>query len=375
MMNGGNIWLPVMVFAMIHTCENNKTVTHFDWQQFPQLPDAVGFAGSFAGVSEGYILVAGGANFPRGTRPWTGGIKQWSDKVFALGEGADRWEIVGKLPRPMGYGVSLTWRDQVILLGGGDQKRHYAHAYAMRYAAGKLEIDSLPTLPKAIANASGALIGDVIYIAGGLASPTATEAMANFWALDLAKPAAERHWEVLEPWPGDPRMLAVAGAVDHTFYLLSGVSLSVNDSDASPSRTYLTDAFRYTPGLGWQKIADLPHAVAAAPSPGYTTRDQRLLVFGGDDGSLAEQHSALKDEHPGFTTDILAYDVKRDAWQTEGTIATDKQPDPAQNPNASTWAPVTTTGISWGNRYVMPMGEIRPGVRTNRVLSVTLLDE
>jgi len=215
MMNGGNIWLPVMVFTMIYACENNKTVTQFDWHQLPQIPDDVGFAGVYAGVSNGHLLAAGGANFPHGTRPWTGGIKQWSDKVFAFREGADHWEIVGKLPQAMGYGVSLTWQDQVILLGGGDQKQHYAHAYSMRYAAGKLEIDSLPALPNAIANASGALIGDVIYIAGGLASPTATEAMANFWALDLAKPNAERHWEVLEAWPGDPRMLAVAGVVDH----------------------------------------------------------------------------------------------------------------------------------------------------------------
>jgi len=127
--------------------------------------------------------------------------------------------------------------------------------------------------------------------------------------------------------------------------------------------------------LGWQKIADLPHAVAAAPSPAYTTSDRRLLVFGGDDGSLAEQQRTLQDEHPGFTTDILAYDVKSDTWHTEGAIATDKQPDPMYNPNASTWAPVTTTGINWGNRYVIPMGEVRPGVRTNRVLSVTPLVE
>jgi hypothetical protein len=41
------------------------------------LPDAHGFAGCFAGLSGGRLLVAGGANFPDGVMPWDGGKKTW----------------------------------------------------------------------------------------------------------------------------------------------------------------------------------------------------------------------------------------------------------------------------------------------------------
>ncbi|MCH5720072.1 hypothetical protein [Niabella hibiscisoli] len=38
------------------------------------------------------------------------------------------------------------------------------------------------------------------------------------------------------------------------------------------------------------------------------------------------------------------------------------------NPGASTWAPVTTPLIVWDGKIILPQGEARPGVRTNRVL-------
>src|SRR4051794_14537917 len=54
-----------------------------EWKQLPSLPDAEGFAGSFAGVSNGALLVAGGTNFP-GKKPWEGGAKVWYDTVYVL---------------------------------------------------------------------------------------------------------------------------------------------------------------------------------------------------------------------------------------------------------------------------------------------------
>ncbi|MEC3878988.1 galactose oxidase [Parapedobacter sp. 10938] len=366
----GNIWLPVMVFTMIQACENKGTVTHFDWQQLQQLPDAVGFAGAYAGVSNGHLLVAGGANFPEGTRPWSGGVKQWSDQVFVFKADAGEWERAGSLPRPMGYGVSVVWRDSLIIIGGSDRARHYADVFAITYTEGELKTSAWPSLPAPLANTCGALVGDVIYVAGGLSSPIDTTASNGFFALDLSKPAAERRWETLESWPGAPRMLAVAGAMGDGFYLLSGVSLSVNPGDSLPTRTYLVDAFRYEPQVGWTEIADLPHAVAAAPSPAFTTRNDEVLVFGGDDGRLAPQAGALKDRHPGFSTDILAYDLATDSWRVDGKLPVDKLANPENDPNASTWAPVTTTGVVWNDHYILPMGEVRPGVRTNRVLAV-----
>lgn len=367
-------WIVMMALAIGQGCDRADHLS-VAWQQLPQVPDAVGFAGAYAGVSNGQLLVAGGANFPEGTRPWSGGVKHWNDKVFALAEGSGAWKEIGQLPRPMGYGVSLTWQNGVILLGGADQATHYADAYIMRYEAGDLLIDRLPDLPAPCANACSAVINGVIYMAGGLSHPADTTAMHTFWSLDLKKPQADRMWEVLPSWPGSSRMLGVAGVADDAFYLMSGVALRVPPGDSVAQRTYLKDAYRYLPDGGWQRVADLPHAVAAAPTPAYAAPTGELLVFGGDDGALANQVSVLKDSHPGFRQEIISYQPDKDSWRIAGTLPIDKQENTENDPNASTWAPVTTTAVYKDDRYVLPMGEVRPGVRTNRVLVATLSTE
>ncbi len=362
-----NVCLSLIVLTMGQACKDSVTGTGFVWDQLPQLPDPVGFAGAYAGVSNGHLLLGGGANFPEGTRPWSGGVKQWSDQVFALAEGSDKWQLVGRLPRPMGYGISLSWRDSVLMIGGADQLRHYRDVYVLSYKQ-ELVIDTLPYLPEPLAYACGVMAGDTLYIAGGQRDPSATEAAHVFWAMDLSKPADERRWKILEPWPGKARMLSVAGVMNDSFFLFSGVSLEVPAGETNPRRKYLTDAYRYTPDEGWYQIRDLPSPVAAAPTPAYMGENRELLVFGGDDGSLATHNNQLQDRHPGFTTAIRAYDPTTGEWRIAGKVSTDRHPDPEQHPNASTLAPVTTPLVVWNDAIVLPSGEVRPGVRTNRIL-------
>ena len=68
------------------------------WTKLPPLPDRHGFAGAFAGVSNGALLVAGGANFPD-KAVWEGGKKFWSDKIFVLEKPDGEWRSGGKIQR------------------------------------------------------------------------------------------------------------------------------------------------------------------------------------------------------------------------------------------------------------------------------------
>lgn len=339
---------------------------YLSWSQLPAIPDTLGFAGSFAGVSQGTLLVAGGANFPGGA-PWTGAAKVWIDKVFALEKPDGQWQEVGRLPRPLGYGVSVTWQDALICLGGSDAARHYADVFMIRYLQGKISIEVLPALPRAVASASGLVIGDVLYVAGGLAQPDAAAAEHNFWRLDLAAPASKRAWEELPAWPGPARMMAVVGSQDNAFYLFSGVQL-VAGKNQQTDRVFLRDAYRYTPRLGWEKLTDLPQSVAGAPSPAFASGQSHLLVFGGDHGRYFAQNNDLKDRHPGFSDQVLGYDTITNTWASFGKMPVDQKADAVRNPQASTWAPVTTPAVVWQGKLVIPGGEVRPAVRTTRVL-------
>ena len=321
------------------------------WEKLPPLPNRGGLGGPYAGVSQGKLLVAGGANFPQAP-PWEGGTKRWYDTVYALSELQGDWKAAGKLMRPMAYGVSATAPAGVICAGGSDLQRHYRDVFLLRLLAGGLETKALPPLPRPMANGCGAMSGNTFYIAGGIEEPTSTNALRTFWALDLA--AATPAWRELEPWPGPARMLAVAAVQDGAFFLISGTTLS-GDAEGKPVRRYLTDVHRYRPGSGWKQVADLPRPALAAPSPAPVLEGAGILVLSGDDGTKLGFRPMQ--QHPGFTKDILAYQVNADTWTRMGEV-------PATQ--------VTVPAVAWRGRYVIPNGEIRPGVRTPEVWSFSV---
>jgi N-acetylneuraminic acid mutarotase len=332
--------------AAISCAEGFRPTLH--WSQLPLLPDKLGMAGSFAGVSGGALVVAGGANFPD-KMPWEGGTKVWRDPVFVLDQPNGQWRHAGKLPRPLGYGMSVSHADAVICAGGSDATRHYRETFRLRWENDAIQTEALPLLPRPCANLSGAVVGDTLYVAGGIETPLATNTMSAFWALDLSD--AKAQWRELEPWPGPSRMLAIAAAQGGDFFLFGGVGLR-GGPDGKPERIWLRDAWRYRTGAGWTRLADLPKPCVAAPSPAPVVKG-RVLLLAGDDGSRVSFQPL--DKHPGFPKTVLAYDFTRDCWSEAGEV-------PA--PRA------TLPCVEWRGMFVVPSGEARPGVRSPEVWSM-----
>ncbi len=319
------------------------------------LPDRHGLAGMFAGVSRQALLCAGGTNFP--DQPLAqGGKKVWHGRVFVLESPDGPWQVAGQLPRPNAYGISAVWRDAVIVAGGGDATANFREAWLMRWNGRQLGFEPLPALPVTTANGCGAVVGDILYVAGGQETPNSTRALRRCFALDLT--ASDRSWREV-PWPeaAAGRILAVSGAHGGWFYLISGADLIPGQGSAA-ERRYLVDAWRYRPEVGWERIADLPHAVAAAPSPAMDDGHQRLVIAGG----VSPEFLATLPKsgpHPGFPREILTYKVNSNTWSAT-TSAGD-------NPPPRVTAPV----VCWKGRYVIPSGEVAPGIRTPTVLTFT----
>ncbi|HSH93778.1 MAG TPA: hypothetical protein VK968_06505, partial [Roseimicrobium sp.] len=219
------------------------------WKRLASLPDKEAFAAMFAGVSNGRLIAAGGANFPD-KRPWEGGTKVWYDTVYVMDTPSSEWKTAGKLPDPTAYGVSVTTADGVVCIGGSDSKQHKRDVFLMSIKDRTLDFKPLPPLPKPCANMCGARATDFIYIAGGSETPDATNALHTFWALNLN--AIKKGWLKLEPWPGPARILATAGALDGSFYLIGGAGLKPG-ADGKPVREWYKDVYRYTPGKGWER--------------------------------------------------------------------------------------------------------------------------
>lgn len=314
--------------------------------KLPDLPDVHGRAGMFAGISHGTLLVAGGANFPE-RKPWEGGTKAWYDTVYALETNSSAWKIVGKLPQSLGYGVSATYDDGVVIIGGADATKHYAEGQVLKWKDGRLTSKSLPDLPQSLAYGCGALIGSKLYVSGGQTAPD-TPAINSLYRIDLA--SAEPKWEVLKDCPGPGRMLAAAAVQGQSLIIAGGVTL-VKDEQGQLQRKYLDTVYSYDDQEGWKELAKLPRPSTAAPSPCPNTK-RGFLLLGGDDGS---QLGVDPTKHEGFRKEFWEYDAAKNSW----SVFT-KTLEPR----------VTTPCVLWNDLYVVPSGEIAPGRRTPTMMVI-----
>lgn len=358
-----------------------------DWAELPELPpplDAahhLGVAGAFAGAHGDALIVAGGANFPE---PVWSSEKVWRDDIFVLlREIQDkavsyRWLSGGKLDKAIAYGASASTPQGVVCMGGNDAQHTYADVFLLRWnpQTRAIERQILPSLPEPCANASAAVLGSTVYLAGGMSGPDLATAQKNFWALDLSELGrGGAAWNPLLPWPGPSRAFGIAAAQNNGAYDCLYVFSGRRKNEAGDIE-FLRDVYEFTPakyrpgqfspGTGeyaaeinpWRRRADAPRCVMAGA--GIAVGQSHIFVLGGDDGSLFHQADTLKETHPGFPKEALAYHTITDTWTGAGSM-----------PESL----AVTTAVRWGSDpvkdpIILASGEIRPRVRSPKVWQI-----
>lgn len=326
------------------------------WTELPQLPDPLGVAGPFVGIHNDALVVAGGANFPK---PVWDHDKVWRDSIYVLKREAGKyvWSLGGKLPRPIAYGAAVSTDAGIVCIGGNDSRETFREVFLLAVNATTDQISTIrfPSLPKPCAFGSAALVNNVIYLIGGQSDQSLDSAMKNVWSLDLAQrenPTAFR-WVERSAFPGPSRALNItiganAGA-ESSVYVISG------RRQQDDTVQFLKDCWQFVPSRDkWYRRSDSPRCVMAGV--GIADGSGRLLILGGADGSLFHRSDELRDRHPGFPRESLAYDMTSDTWQSAGQLP--------QNH-------VTTIAVQWERSIIIPSGEVRPRVRSPNIWQIT----
>ena len=356
----GIILAGIIVLSSLGELRADENSPILRWGEMEPIPNQTGLAGMVAGIHNDQLIAGGGANFPTAP-PWQDGTKVWHDQIYAMDLKQGTWRTLKqKLPSAVAYGVSVSHPDGIIVCGGDDGKQIFSDVYRLTYQNDRVKIDSLPPLPAPCTQMSGAIVGDLLYIAGGMNQLDATQASDKFWSLNLK---TAEHWTELPPLPTG-RIQAIAGSQGGSFFLFGGIHLKADTAGKSTRVTpYLKEAWKYAPRSAttgnWRRISELPNAAAAAPSPAFPAGQTHLLILGGVDGSLFDADQVT---HPGFPGRILSYNPVTDRWAEAGTIPTED-------------ARVTAPCIASGGRGIIVSGESRPGIRSPRVMDVTLLRE
>ena len=357
----------------------------FRWLELPAMPASPGqthqpgLAGPVAGIVGEALLVGGGANFPDAP-PWRGGVKVYHDVIHLLREtpaGSFSWSLSGqRLPVPMAYPACVTVNGGILSLGGETSLGPIQDVMFLRLVRDSLEIKQFPRLPVGVAAGGAASIGTKVYHIGGY---TAKGATAGFFVLDLTQPDAG--WTTLPDLPVPLSHAVVAACRDEAGPCLFVIGGRNKTGEWS---TFLASVWKFSlETRTWSEATPIPsmdgHAGLAAGT-GLAIDDHRIALFGGDPGiffnrterliaatdqatgtsrdSLVKERIERMENHPGFDRHIRIFNTLNHDWIDAGLM-----PGPA---------PVTTTALFWGDRIIIPSGEIRPGVRTPGILAAEI---
>ncbi|MCS2958581.1 hypothetical protein NXX53_19220 [Bacteroides salyersiae] len=150
----------------------------------------LGVSACYAGIIGNKLVMAGGCNFA-GKSAAEGGPKYFYKGIYTAEITEDSvlvWKQVGELPSPVAYGVSISRSGEMILVGGNNADGGLTSVFRLKLAEdGEAILDTLPSLPFALDNMSGAASGNTIYVAGGNRNGSPSTSMLS---LNLDEPEA-----------------------------------------------------------------------------------------------------------------------------------------------------------------------------------------
>lgn len=306
------------------------------------MPENVGLAGAYSGIVEGKLLVLGGANFPD-KYPWEGGTKTWWSTLYSYDLQTGKWTVYDDfLDRPLAYGVSISLPEGLLCIGGCDRTQCSDNVFLIKKEEDSFVIDSVsyPSLPVPLANATGAMGDNCIYIAGGQETMVNEQSTHHFYMLDLMH--KERGWQEMPDWNGPSLSYAVGVAQGERFYLFSGRSYAPDEAMVEHTEGYV-----FEPGVGkWSKMIGSFPVMAGT---GIPYGEDKILLFGG-----VEEILPTSSEHSGFSRKLRLV-----------STSTNSLVDSLECPYR---IPVTTNVVSVGNQVFIVSGEVQPGIRTPFIL-------
>lgn len=380
-----NVTVSTLLFFLFSTADlsaQKSKVKSIKWNMGGVLPStngkALGFAGPVVGVSNGVLIIGGGANFPD-SMPWIGGTKKYYDDLYVFKKNNKDSLVLFKsfhLPLALAYSANVSTEKGIVVAGGENEKGISKKVLLIQWneVTQNISIKNLPDLTFVLTNASVVVHDDKIYLAGGEMMNGVSD---HFLLLDLNH--ANAGWKNLPSLPkpiSHAVMIVQPNGREDCIYLIGGRKKNPN----SPSDLYSSNLQFDLKTNEWIERKSLPYTLSAGT--GVAVGTHSILLFGGDNGAtfrkteelivavnnekdearkkqLTDKKIKLQSTHPGFCKQVLLYDIKKDQWKAVDCIPYN--------------SPVTTTAVKWNNEVIIPGGEIKAGVRTPQILSAKII--
>ena len=254
-------------------------------------------------------------------------------------------------------------------------------------------------MPIALSGMGGSIIGDMVFLVGGQETKGG-KSTSNFLSFNLTETLKRKQytWEQLKDFPGENRLQAVVGQGNgrnyESLFVFSGLAYNPKSKE---THKMLSDVYEYDiKKESWIQKKSVPNNYTPGIKGGYIAAApaikmgaSHIVIYGGAGGeqqhlvarmklwneikvlkandSINEEATVAIDslsniekglmKNTSFSKTIWAYHTITDTWSRRGEL-----PDNTQ---------VVANAVKWGDNIVIAGGEIRPGVRTNKITMAT----
>ena len=339
-----------------------------------------GYAGMLGGTHNGVLVVAGGANFPKGL-PWKGGDKVWSRNIYIYEN--SQWKISQKkLPIPLAYSASVSTDIGILCIGGNNETFTSDKVFLLAYNSSTKDIDisEYPALPEPLAYTSAVVHEDFVYVVGGKNSKSSTNSFYRLSLIDKHK------WEKLANFPGLSRAVhctAVQETSTNKKLFVIGGRNQVEGKKSHTLYNYLSYDFKKQTWHDEGELTIKDKSRVLMGSSAETMGSMHIMVYGGSDevlfnklenislqlsviqndtveNTLKNKRDRILNNHPGFSKDILAYNTITKKWFVYESLKTN--------------IPVTALAFKKNDDFIIVSGEVSPGIRTPNVQKIKIAD-
>ena len=327
----------------------------------------IGTAGLLYGsLANKYIVVGGGANFPEESVLNGGDKKTYSD-VYMLEDKNGVLEVIEhiNLENEIGYGASVTTEDGIYYIGGSSNPEADDAILFITLKDNKLNVEKIGDLSFTLQNGVAVYKDNKLYIITGKQGGKGSNKVYEY---DLASKESKE----LAPVPNEEsRTQAVAQLLNGNIYVFSG-----GDSIA------YTDGYKYNfDNNTWEQVSDVElnnEGISLLGAVSVKLNETEMLVIGGFNKAIYDnavynlgtlQGTALAGFRQGYfgadpyefnwNSNILIYNSESDTWKTIGEVPFD--------------APCGEGLILIGNKIYSINGEIKPGIRTDKMYVGTII--
>ncbi|MBZ0313944.1 cyclically-permuted mutarotase family protein [Clostridium butyricum] len=353
-----------------------KNITRITWEHAGDLEAQNGFdknigvAGVLSGILDNkYVVVGGGANFPYDT-VLNGGQKKTYSDLYLLEK--NNGKLVVKehtnLPNEIAYGSSVTTNKGIYYIGGSTNKDAANDITLITLdESNKLKYEKVGDLPFTLSNGIAAEYNGKLYI--GLGSQNGKDS-TKLYEYDLKTNEIKELASLTEK---SSMNQCVAQILNGNLYVFSGGGSIAN-----------TDGYKYDISSNtWSKVSNVKlgdKEISLYGANSVKLNEDEMLVIGGFDkavydnavynlGSLkGDELAKFRQNYFGadpyefnWNKEILVYNCKSDSWTSLGQVPFD--------------APCGEGLVLLDENIFSINGEIKPGIRTNRMYSGNLLNK